>query len=151
MRPCVDCGEPTEGTRCAEHTEPSGGAKTSATSRGYDAAWRRLSERARKLQPFCSDCGSTTELQTDHTPEAWARREAGKRVRLRDVDVVCGPCNRARGAARGPARPGAERGPASRTAAVGGVPGRMGDATLRGDAKFRSHTRKSGSFSMGQV
>lgn len=86
-KPCLDCGQPTAGTRCPEH-------------RGYDRRWRVLSERARKLQSWCSDCGSTEDLQTDHSPEAWARIAAGKPVRLRDVDVVCGPCNRERGQAR---------------------------------------------------
>lgn len=73
-----------------------------ARQRGYDAAWDRLSKRARRLQPFCSDCGREDHLTTDHSPEAWARREAGKPVRLEDVDVVCVWCNGDRGAARGP-------------------------------------------------
>ena len=55
----------------------------------------------RRLQPFCSDCGSTEGLECDHSPEAWARKAAGKPIRLQDVDVVCGECNRRRGAARG--------------------------------------------------
>ena len=50
-------GQPTAGTRCPEH-------------RGYDRRWRVLSERARKLQPWCSDCGATEDLQADHSPEA---------------------------------------------------------------------------------
>ena len=140
MRPCVDCGELTEGTRCAEHTEPHHGPKPSAQARGYDAAWRKLSERARVLQPFCSDCGATEDLQTDHTPEAWARREAGKRLRLQDVDVLCGPCNRARGAARGGTHPRPQRSSALRTATQGGGPGARGTTTRRGDAKFALHT-----------
>lgn len=101
MRPCIECGEPTEQARCDEHLLPRNDVKTSAYSRGYDHAWRKLSERARQLQPFCSDCGATEDLQCDHTPEAWKRKSAGKTIRLRDVDVVCGPCNRKRGAARG--------------------------------------------------
>jgi 5-methylcytosine-specific restriction protein A len=98
LRPCLDCGEPTNGPRCPEHTTDP---KASATTRGYNDAWTRLSKRARRLQSFCLDCGSTEDLQTDHTPEAWARKARGKTIRLQDVDVVCGPCNRARGAARG--------------------------------------------------
>lgn len=86
-KPCLDCGTPSARPRCPEH-------------RGYDAEWDRLSRRARKLQPFCSDCGATEDLQTDHLPEAWARRAAHKPIRLKDVDVVCGPCNRARGQTR---------------------------------------------------
>lgn len=102
MRPCIVCGEPGESTRCDEHALPRGGKhQQSPYERGYDNAWRKLSERARKLQPFCSDCGATTDLQCDHTPLAWERKTRGLPIRLRDVDVVCGPCNRKRGAARG--------------------------------------------------
>lgn len=95
---CLDCGEPCVGPRCPEHTVDT---KPTAHARGYDAAWTRLSKRARRLQPFCTDCGSTEDLQCDHTPQAWARKAAGKPIRLRDVQVLCGPCNRAAGAARG--------------------------------------------------
>lgn len=99
LRPCMECGEPCDGSRCAEHARPSS-AKAPAAERGYDAAWARLSRRARKLQPFCSDCGATEDLQGDHSPQAWARKAAGKPIRLQDIDVVCGTCNRRRGAAR---------------------------------------------------
>lgn len=98
LSPCLSCGEPATGSRCPEHTLD---AKGSATARGYDAAWHRLSKRARRLQPFCLDCGSTEDLQADHTPEAWQRKASGKAIKLSMIDVVCGPCNRARGAARG--------------------------------------------------
>lgn len=97
LKPCIKCGEPTEGTRCTEHTlrEPD------ATERGYDHQWKLLSRRARRYQPFCTDCGATEDLQADHTPRAWARKAEGKPIRLKDIDVVCAPCNRRRGAARG--------------------------------------------------
>lgn len=98
LRPCLTCGEPTTGPRCPEHTHDT---KPSARARGYNTSWDKLSKRARRLQPFCSDCGATHDLQADHTPEAWARKAAGKPLRLTDIDVVCGPCNRKRGAARG--------------------------------------------------
>lgn len=98
LTPCLDCGEPADGSRCPEHTTQ---AKGTATQRGYDAAWDRLSKRARKLQPFCTDCGTTEGLQADHSPEAWAAKAAGKPIKLSMIDVVCGPCNVARGAARG--------------------------------------------------
>ncbi len=105
MRPCLDCGEPSDGPRCPEHgVDP----KASATDRGYDWQWTKLSRRARRLQPFCETCGATEDLQTDHTPEAWARKAAGKPIRLQDTVVRCGPCNRAAGAARGTS---ATRGP----------------------------------------
>lgn len=112
---CSDCGTVYErtssGSRCDDcKPAPARTARRimaeqrrgTAKQRGYDQQWRRLSERARRLQPFCSDCGRTDHLTTDHSPEAWARREAGKPVRLEDVDVVCVWCNSDRGPARGP-------------------------------------------------
>ena len=99
LRPCLDCGEPAAGTRCPEHTVDT---KASATERGYDWRWTKLSRQARKLQPFCTDCGTTDDLQGDHTPEAWARKAAGKTIRPRDIVIRCGSCNRDAGAARGP-------------------------------------------------
>ncbi len=99
LRPCVVCGEPTGSTRCASHTLTQ--RKANASARGYDTAWRKLSERARRLQPFCSDCGATEDLQTDHSPQAWQRKAGGHVIRLCDVEVVCGACNRTRGSARG--------------------------------------------------
>lgn len=74
----------------------------STRQRGYDQRWRRLSERARRLQPFCSDCGRPDQLTADHSPTAWERRAAGLPIRLEDIDVVCAPCNAERGPARGP-------------------------------------------------
>jgi len=99
LKPCVQCGEPSTGNRCPQHRPKD--TKPSRQARGYDSAWDRLSQRARRLQPFCTDCGATENLQTDHTPQAWARYDAGKTIRLQDVRVLCGPCNRAAGAARG--------------------------------------------------
>ena len=101
-RPCVECGETTEHERpyCDDHM-PKHGPKQPGKARGYDEAWKRLSRRARRLQPFCSDCGTTEDLTGDHTPEAWARKAAGKPIRLEDIDVVCRSCNGIRGAARG--------------------------------------------------
>lgn len=111
--PCLDCGEPTKaGTRCPDcatrfnrlkpaRDAPRKDRKAAPEKRGYDPAWRRLSLKARRLQPFCTDCGTRDDLQADHTPEAWERKEHGLPIRLLDVDVVCGACNRKRGAARG--------------------------------------------------
>lgn len=69
--------------------------------RGYNERWNRLSRKARELQPFCSDCGTMDDLTADHTEQAWERFDAGKTIRLQDIDVVCRSCNSARGEARG--------------------------------------------------
>lgn len=136
LRPCATCGEPTTDTRCPEHTVTHRAAtrrpeqKASTRSRGYGTAWRKLSERARRLQPFCTDCGAREDLTVDHTPEAWRRDNAGKAVRLCDVDVVCRPCNSARGRAR----------PSESTTDPGGETPGQGVPTRWGKSKFRTHT-----------
>ena len=98
LSPCIACGEPTDGARCSDHQLDDGKAPT--TARGYDQTWRKLSERARRRQPWCSDCYTTEDLTADHSETAWRRRAAGKPIRLRDVDVVCRSCNAIRGRAR---------------------------------------------------
>lgn len=98
-KPCITCGEPTDGTRCPA-CRPTTTHTLSASRRGYDAAWQRLSRQARRLQPFCSDCGATEDLTTDHSREAWERKASGLAIRLDDVDVVCRSCNGRRGRAR---------------------------------------------------
>ena len=112
---CSDCGRPYQRERSTGYcdecrpTRPrtvrrleSERARGTNKERGYGAAWRRLSRRARRLQPWCSDCGRTDELTADHSPEAWRRVALGKPVRLEDIDVVCRWCNADRGPARGP-------------------------------------------------
>lgn len=121
-RPCLVCGEPSAESRCSLHRLPAR-TKRPTGERGYGWTWQQLSRRARAAQPFCTDCGARDDLQTDHSPEAWRRRAAGKVIRLRDVAVVCGPCNRRRGRSR----------------PTGDTP-RVGRPAPRSKAEFRSHT-----------
>lgn len=102
LAPCIECGEPTMGSRCSEHARPD--AKGSPRGRGYDARHDALSRRARRAQPFCTECGTPEDLQLHHTPEAWERKAAGKVIRLVDVVVLCGEHNRDAGPARGRGR-----------------------------------------------
>lgn len=127
LKCCVVCGELAESNRCSEHQlKPSRNFR----EKGYDAAWDRLSRKARKLQPFCADCGATDNLEADHLPSAWHRREQGLKVRLQDVEVVCGPCNRRRGSAR----------PGSARAEAWGEEVADPLAVSEGKAKFGTHT-----------
>lgn len=113
MYPCLNCGVMVDGaSRCEKcrlftrgldrRSRPD---SRSSAARGYGWAWQQLSRRARAMQPFCSRCGSTTDLQADHTPRAWKRHAEGLPVRLKDIDVLCEPCNQA----AGDARPGSAR------------------------------------------
>ena len=135
MRACAHCGEPTElYGRCEGCTAspvaqaPGRHPSKSSTARGYGTAWRKLSERARRAQPWCSACGSHDDLTCDHSPEAWERYLAGKPIRLVDVDVLCRRCN----AEKGRARPSAPR------TATRGVEVTSGGPTRWGEAKFAS-------------
>lgn len=164
---CIDCGTvtPAGNARCdtcrrgsIRHRIRKHSKKTAPQDRGYDAQWKRLSARARKLQPFCTDCGTTHDLQADHTPEAWDRKERGLAVRLQDIDVVCAPCNRKRGAARGEnahkrrrapkgtapthGHAEAEKGRQTDAQTPGGSPPQVTRATpVRPQVSVQSHTR----------
>lgn len=105
---CPDCGsvfERESDSAYCKDCKPEDDSWTqrdkTTDERGYGARWQRLSKKARKLQPFCSDCYSPDDLTADHTEQAWERYDAGKTIRLQDIDVVCLSCNSARGAARG--------------------------------------------------
>ena len=89
---CPDCRTPEDHWTLRNKT---------TDQRGYGYRWQKLSKRARELQPFCTDCGSPEDLTADHTEQAWKRYDAGKSIRLQDIDVVCRGCNSARGKARG--------------------------------------------------
>lgn len=109
LKPCIDCGSLSTRTRCPDHhQEPQRWAKGKTAARGYDGAWNKLSQRARRLQPFCTDCGTKNDLTADHSPEAWQRKENGKPIRLQDITVRCRPCNSKQGPARDSALPSTE-------------------------------------------
>lgn len=107
MKPCVNCGQLLEErSRCTDcATEQKRGQhrwtpKRRSREVGYNTEWDKLSKRARRIQPWCSDCGSPEDLTADHSAEAWDRFYASKSIRLRDIDVVCRVCNIDRGEQR---------------------------------------------------
>lgn len=108
---CSDCNRPLRRERAARHYARHG--RRSRPERDLQRGqWERLSKRARALQQFCLDCHRTSaqlaeheQLETDHTPAAWQAVLSGRAITLAMVDVVCSPCNRA----RGDAQPGSPR------------------------------------------
>ena len=120
-RACIGCGLVIDkGTRCND-CRPRRPPGPSATQRGYGSHWEALSKQARKLQPWCSDCGSPDNLTVDHSPQSWKKLDAGKRLSLNDfrnglLTVRCIKCNIASGSARGPnvSRPATNETPAAR-------------------------------------
>lgn len=108
MTPCIQCGELSHEAYCQDHRQVSAPKTKTTAQRGYGARWQRLSKRARRIQPFCSDCGTTENLTLDHSPRAWERYYTGKNIRLIDTNVLCMDCNISRGAARGDRTRGVE-------------------------------------------
>ena len=53
LRPCLSCGEPGKATRCPSCASVLNIERGSSTRRGYDSRWRRISERYRRLTPYC--------------------------------------------------------------------------------------------------
>lgn len=97
LRPCLQCGVPSTGSRCEEHEAERLARldlrRGSATQRGYGYAWRRLSEKARRRQPFCSEChhiGSPRNPLTVHHLR-WPATS------LEDCEVLCQVHNNRRG------------------------------------------------------
>ncbi len=93
-RPCIDCGEPTPGTRCPD-CQAERARQRPRKARGHvhenPARWKALSARARRLQPFCLDCGSTVDLTADHVIPVSERPDLA--LRIENVAVRCRRCN----------------------------------------------------------
>lgn len=107
-RPCLDCGEPTDATRCTQCQPPKrpsyGTYRRPKGDKTYGSAWRRLRKEAIRLQPFCTYAhlgGCEGGIELDHSPRAYDRANMGLAVRLEDCTVVCHRHNIKLGAARG--------------------------------------------------
>lgn len=68
MKPCLDCGRITDGTRCPDHYRAWHRARNRDPKRRalYGGTHAARSRAARKAQGRCSICGSTQNLQLDH-------------------------------------------------------------------------------------
>lgn len=93
-RPCVDCGDViATGTRCDEcRTIATPGKFRDRTHAHWNTArWKRLSKRLRRMQPWCSTCGSTNDLTVDHIVPIALRPDLT--YTLSNLDVLCRSCN----------------------------------------------------------
>lgn len=101
MKPCIVCGEPSDGPRCPEHPrEPrSGKSKTPNIVARNGTAWKNLSRRLRRLQPWCSvpGCGNT-ELTVDHIIPLI---DGGEPYEITNLQVLCKSHNSAKGRGEG--------------------------------------------------
>ncbi|PJE23675.1 MAG: HNH endonuclease [Mycobacterium sp.] len=98
-RPCIACGALIgSGSRCDDCRLRAKPPKPTPRRKGRTATdwrWRQLSERLRRLSPFCEKCLAAADLTVDHViPLAERPDLAHDELNCR---VLCRPCNAARG------------------------------------------------------
>ncbi|GAB10048.1 hypothetical protein GOARA_050_01110 [Gordonia araii NBRC 100433] len=54
---------------------------------GYDEVWFRLSRRAHRLQPWCTERGTEENLTSEHAAGMGAQSERALPTQLEDIDV----------------------------------------------------------------
>lgn len=101
--PCLTCGTPTaDGPRCPPCEAPRRRARDAQRAKARPELrtwrWRRLSERARERQPFCTQCGATSNLQLDHVVSVAAGGPAFPHLDGVEAQVLCRSCNARKGA-----------------------------------------------------
>lgn len=93
LRPCLACGEPVAGSYCedCQPARPSSSERDKPAVHRNPAAWKALSKRVRRLQPWCLDCGATEHLQGDHIIPVKIAPELA--LVVENVTVRCATCN----------------------------------------------------------
>jgi 5-methylcytosine-specific restriction endonuclease McrA len=92
LYPCIECGKPSNGSRCEVHELPDHRRRP-----GYGHAWTKLSREIRKRNPWCVMCNrSGVPLHVDHiTP-----RSLGGTDHPTNLRTLCGDCHRRFGKTR---------------------------------------------------
>jgi 5-methylcytosine-specific restriction protein A len=91
LKPCLDCGERTKGSRCAACAAGHANARPWAERRKIRSgwAWSELREQVRARDRVCVRCGGTDGLEVHHRiPLA-----DGGSNRLDNLELVCLPCH----------------------------------------------------------
>ncbi|MUL78644.1 HNH endonuclease [Mycolicibacterium sp. CBMA 226] len=98
QRPCVDCGcLIPSGSRCRECQRPRNNntVKGKQGRTASDWHWRKLSQKLRRLSPFCEKCLAKTDLTVDHLIPISERPDlVHEELNCR---VLCRTCNGERG------------------------------------------------------
>ena len=104
VRPCLDCGARTAGSRCARCTRRRERARNNTPQQRA----RLTITRAQRLRVYardryrCVNCGRTVDLTLDHV-EPLARSRPRPCVRDDGLQTLCRPCN-SRGGAHAPTK-----------------------------------------------
>jgi len=96
-RPCTGCGDIiATGSRCRDCRPADTRVRKDKGQAAYDPTWRKLSVKARRMSPFCQDCGAVEDLTADHV---LPKSDYPELVHALDnLAVRCRSCNSRRGA-----------------------------------------------------
>ncbi|CCC43391.1 putative uncharacterised protein [Mycobacterium canettii CIPT 140010059] len=96
LKPCLVCGQPAANSRCDEHrVKDTRAARRRPGQAAHDPRWRAISTHARRAQPWCDDCGSSSDLTCDHI---LPKTIAPELVHCREnIAIRCRSCNSRRG------------------------------------------------------
>lgn len=97
QRPCLTCGQLiAAGSRCTDCRPTNARYRRGKQGRtASDWRWRKLSQKLRRLSPFCERCLATTDLTVDKIIPLSERPDlAHEELNLR---VYCRSCNGERG------------------------------------------------------
>lgn len=92
MKPCLDCGSPTSGTRCTEHERARDASRGTASQRGYDAKYEQQKRAPEYVNAtHCIECGQPFTADNPKTGgHSVALRHGGKGS---EVVPQCRRCN----------------------------------------------------------
>jgi hypothetical protein len=92
MRPCLDCGALSPATRCPAHQRQRQQQRNASPARDiYRGDWPAYSRQRREAQPWCSLCGSLSDLTVDHTTDMVVCRHCHRTERHGGVGRRSGP------------------------------------------------------------
>lgn len=95
LKPCIVCGTPSSGSRCAEHRLQDTRTNRSHVAWRNDSRWKSLSQKLRRAAPFCEGCFTRDDLTTDHVLPVSEYPELTYSVE--NCRVLCRSCNGRRG------------------------------------------------------
>ena len=94
-KPCIVCGTPSAGSRCAEHRLKDTRTHRSHVAWRNDTRWKTLSQKLRRTAPFCEGCFTREDLTADHVLPVSDYPELT--YALENCRVLCRSCNGRRG------------------------------------------------------
>jgi 5-methylcytosine-specific restriction protein A len=86
---CLVCKALSASSYCPAHTRKRKAHTLSGSARGYDYAWTKTAKAAILAQPWCSYCGSQSDLTGDHI----VPKSKGGSNEPANVRVLCRSCN----------------------------------------------------------